>query len=84
MVGFGVLGYFLRKLDIPTVPVILGILLGNQMEDSLRRAMVLSDGDWAFLFSTPIAIGLWIAAIGGFIAPMFLRKVLKKPQAITD
>ena len=84
MVGFGVLGYFLRKLDIPTVPVILGILLGNQMEDSLRRAMVLSDGDWAFLFSTPIAIGLWIAAIGGFVAPMFLRKVLKKPQAITD
>jgi len=46
--------------------------------------MVLSDGDWAFLFSTPIAIGLWIAAIGGFVAPMFLRKVLKKPQAITD
>lgn len=84
MVGFGVLGYFLRKLDIPTVPVILGILLGNQMEDSLRRAMVLSDGDWAFLFSTPIAIGLWIAAIGGFVAPMFLRKILKKPQAITD
>jgi putative tricarboxylic transport membrane protein len=84
MVGFGVLGYVLRKLDIPTVPVILGILLGNQMEDSLRRAMVLSDGDWAFLFSTPIAIGLWIAAIGGFVAPMFLRKVLKKPQAITD
>lgn len=84
MVGFGVLGYFLRKLDIPTVPVILGILLGNQMEDSLRRAMVLSDGDWAFLFSTPIAIGLWIAAIGGFVAPMFLRKVLKKPQAVTD
>jgi len=84
MVGFGVLGYFLRKLDIPTVPVILGILLGNQMEDSLRRAMVLSDGDWAFLFSTPIAIGLWIAAVGGFVAPMFLRKVLKKPQAITD
>ncbi len=84
MVGFGILGYFLRKLDVPTVPVILGILLGNQMEDSLRRAMVLSDGDWAFLFSTPIAIGLWIAAIGGFIAPMFLRKLLKKPQAITD
>lgn len=84
MVGFGVLGYFLRKLDIPTVPVILGILLGNQMEDSLRRSMVLSDGDWTFLFSTPIAIGLWIAAIGGFIAPMLLRKVLKKPQALTD
>ncbi|MFQ6550737.1 tripartite tricarboxylate transporter permease [Aestuariibius insulae] len=84
MIAFGVLGYVLRKLDIPTVPVILGILLGGNMENALRRAMVLSDGDAMFLFSTPIAIGLWIAAIAGFVAPMFLRGVLKKPQAVTD
>ncbi|MEQ9606863.1 MAG: tripartite tricarboxylate transporter permease [Kiloniellaceae bacterium] len=79
MVGFGVLGYFLRKLDIPTVPVILGILLGSSMEENLRRAMVISDGDWTFLFSTPIAIGLWAAAILGFVAPMFMRGLLKRP-----
>jgi putative tricarboxylic transport membrane protein len=84
MVAFGALGYVLRKLDVPTVPVIMGILLGGHMEDALRRAMVLSDGDAMFLFSTPIAIGLWIAAILGFVAPMFLRGVLKKPQAVTD
>jgi putative tricarboxylic transport membrane protein len=84
MIGFGALGYVLRKLDIPTVPVILGILLGGHMEDALRRAMVLSDGDVSYLLSSPISIGLWVAAIAGFVAPMFLRKVLKKPQAITD
>jgi len=84
MVGFGVLGYFLRKLDIPTVPVILGILLGSSMEENLRRAMVISDGDWTFLFSTPIAIGLWVAAILGFVAPMFMRGLLKRPpQPVT-
>ena len=84
MVGFGVLGYVLRKLDIPTVPVILGILLGGKMEDALRNAMVISGGDVMYLFSTPISIGLWVAAIVGFVAPMFLRRFLKKPQAITD
>ncbi len=84
MVAFGVLGYVFRKLDIPTVPVILGILLGNHMEDSLRRAMVISDGEWTYLFSSPISIGLWIAAVLGFVAPMFLRGLIKKPQAITD
>ncbi|MEJ2057004.1 MAG: tripartite tricarboxylate transporter permease [Desulfofustis sp.] len=84
MVGFGVLGYIMRKLDIPTVPVILGILLGGHMETALRRAMRLSDGDWTYLFSSPIAIGLWIAAVAGFIAPLFLRRFLKKPQRITD
>jgi putative tricarboxylic transport membrane protein len=84
MVGFGVLGYVLRKLDVPTVPVILGILLGGNMENALRRAMVLSDGDALFLWSSPIAIGLWIFAIAGFVAPMFMRGLLKKPQRITD
>ena len=84
MIGFGVLGFVLRKLDIPTVPVIMGILLGGHMENALRRAMVISDGDFTYLFSSPISIGLWIAAIAGFIAPMFLRGVLKKPQRVTD
>ncbi|MCI2395691.1 tripartite tricarboxylate transporter permease [Aliiroseovarius sediminis] len=84
MVGFGALGYVLRKLDVPTVPIILGILLGGHMEDALRRAMVLSGGDWKFLFSSGISITLWIVAIVGFVAPMFLRKFLKKPQRITD
>lgn len=81
MIGFGILGFILRKLDIPVVPVILGILLGEHMEVSLRRAMVLSDGDWMYLFSSNIAIGLWTAAIIGFLAPIFLRPYLKKPSA---
>ena len=84
MIGFGVFGFFMRKLDVPAVPIILGILLGSEMEDSLRRAMVISSGDWRFLFSSGIAIGLWIAAVTGFCAPMFLRKFLKKPQAVAD
>ena len=76
MICFGVLGYFLRKMSIPTVPVILGILLGGPMEASMRRAMILSDGDWTYLFSSSIAIGLWVAAIVGFVAPNFLRRFL--------
>ena len=83
MIGFGVLGYVLRKLSIPAVPVILGILLGGHMEVSLRRAMVLSDGDWTYLFASPISIGLWIAAVAGFILPSFLRPYLKAPVQVT-
>ena len=79
MIGFGVLGFILRKLNVPVVPVILGILLGEHMEVSLRRAMVLSDGDWTYLFSSNISIGLWAAAVIGFLAPIFLRPYLKKP-----
>jgi len=80
MIVFGLVGYFCRKLGVPTVPIILGILLGNNMEDNLRRAMIISGGDWTYLFSSGIAIGLWVAAIGGFVAPLFLRNLLKKPK----
>ncbi|MEL6585708.1 MAG: tripartite tricarboxylate transporter permease [Pseudomonadota bacterium] len=83
VVAFGVLGYVLRKLDVPTVPVILGILLGGKMEKQLRDAMVLSDGDWTYLFSSGISIGLFAAAFLGFIAPMFLRRIIRKP-VLTD
>ena len=84
MTGFGVMGYFFRKIGVPTVPIILGILLGNNMEDALRRAMILSDGDVSYLWSSPIAIGLWVAALVGFVAPMFLRPVLKRPGRVID
>ncbi len=84
MIGFGVLGYVLRKLDVPTVPLILGILLGGHMENALRRAMVLSDGDPLYLFSSPIAIGLWVVAVLGFLAPMFFRNLLKRPDPVPD
>ncbi len=84
VVAFGVLGYLLRKLDIPTVPVIMGILLGHQMEKQLRDAMVLSDGDWTYLFSSGISTGLMIAAFLGFVAPIFLRRILSRPERVAD
>lgn len=84
MIGFGILGYVCRKLDIPTVPIIMGILLGNAMENKLRDAMVLSGGEWTYLFSSPISTGLLIAAVLGFIAPMFLRRFITKPQRVSD
>ncbi len=84
MTGFGVMGYVFRKIGVPTVPIILGILLGKHMEDALRRAMILSDGEISYLWSSPIAIGLWVAAIAGFIAPMFLRPLLKRPDRVID
>jgi putative tricarboxylic transport membrane protein len=77
MIGFGVLGWVFRKLDIPMVPVILGILLGEMMEKNLRRAMTISDGDVSVLYGSPLAIGLWVFAIGGFILPMLVGRYLR-------
>jgi len=77
MIAFGVLGWALRKLDVPLVPVILGILLGDEMERNLRRALTISDGDWSILFQSNLSIGLWSIAILGFVAPLIIGKYLR-------
>jgi putative tricarboxylic transport membrane protein len=84
MIGFGVGGYLLRKLDVPLVPVILGILLGNQMEDNLRRALTISNGEGGILWGSPLAIGLWTLAVIGFIAPMILGRFLRPRTLVAD
>jgi len=78
MIVFGLMGWVLRKLDVPLVPVILGVLLGNLMEANLRRAMTISDGDWTVLFASPLSIGLWTISIVGFVLPIMLGPVLRK------
>ncbi|KEO50970.1 tripartite tricarboxylate transporter permease [Thioclava pacifica] len=77
MIGFGLMGWVLRKLDVPLVPIILGTLLGNTMENNLRRAVTISNGDYSVLVGSPLAIGLWTVAIVGFILPLFLGRFVK-------
>jgi putative tricarboxylic transport membrane protein len=85
MVAFGLVGWVLRKLEVPMVPIILGILLGNEMEVNMRRAMTISDGDWTIFVGSPLAIILWIIAISGFVLPIVLGRVLRRKQAaLTD
>ncbi len=60
MIAFGVLGYVLRKFEISLVPLVLGLLLGGDMERNLRRAMSISDGDWGILIASPISVTLYV------------------------
>lgn len=78
MIGFGVLGWVLRKLDVPLVPIILGILLGAAMEKNLRRAITISDGEWSTLYGSGLSISLWAIAIIGFILPIVIGPAIRK------
>jgi putative tricarboxylic transport membrane protein len=85
MIGFGVMGWVLRKLDVPLVPIILGTLLGNAMENNLRRAVTIDNGDWWTLIDSPLSIGLWAIAIIGFVLPLIIgARVKAKMHARRD
>lgn len=55
IVFFGALGYLMRILDFPAAPLLLGFVLGPLMEEHLRRAMLLSDGDFMTFLERPIS-----------------------------
>jgi putative tricarboxylic transport membrane protein len=55
MLGFGLLGFWLRHHGYPMAPLVLGIVLGDLLEKNLRRALVLSDGDLSPFFTRPIS-----------------------------
>jgi putative tricarboxylic transport membrane protein len=67
--ALGVVGWMLRKGGFPLAPVILGLVLGPLLEKNLRRSLALSGGEWSVLVSSPIAVGLWGAALGALALP---------------
>ncbi|GLU38681.1 tripartite tricarboxylate transporter permease [Pseudomonas sp. NBRC 100443] len=71
MVGIGILGYILRKLDFPLSPLLLGFILGGLMEQNLRRALSISNGELGILWSSPIAIGTWTLVAAMLVLPLY-------------
>ena len=59
MVGwFGIIGYIFIKLGMEPAPLLLGFILGPMMEENLRRALLLSRGDWSVLVTRPLSATL--------------------------
>jgi len=73
MAGFGIIGYLLRKQGVPMAPLILGFVLGDLMEQNLRRALSMTNGELGILFESPISIGLWACAAAMVFMPPVLR-----------
>lgn len=78
VVGVGVLGYFLRKMNVPMAPMVLGVVLGNMMEQNLRRALSITNGEIGILFESPVSIGLWVAAALVSLGPLVLRRLARR------
>ena len=76
MLTVGVAAFVLRKFGYPVAPFVLGLVLGDIVDKSLRRGLVLSDGSLAPFFTRPISAIL--AAIVLFTVLMYLRKAWRR------
>lgn len=55
---FGLLGFLMRKLDFPAAPLVLGLVLGERLEQSLRQGLMMSQGHMSIFVLRPISAGL--------------------------
>jgi len=84
MLGFGIVGYVLREMKYPMAPLVLGIILGDILDKSLRRGLVLSDGDLTPFFTRPICLVLWLVTASSILMsiPAFRQLVRRVAGAI--
>jgi TctA family transporter len=76
---FGLVGYLFFKLGCEPAPLILGFILGPMMEENLRRALLLSRGDWTTFATRPLSAGLLLAAVA-MIVVVLLPSIRKKRE----
>ena len=85
MTLFAVVALFLRIIDFPMAPMILGFILGGMMEDNLRRALTISDGSLAFLWERPITLSILVLTILVLLMPVisdYFAKIKEKRKAL--
>ena len=78
IVGLGIGGFLLRKLGFSLAPVILGLVLGEVLEENLRRALAMSGGDWSILLQGPMTKWLLAATLVALFGPMLFGRLRRR------
>ena len=81
---FGIVGYAFLKLKCEPAPLLLGFILGPMMEENLRRALLLSRGDWSVLVTRPISLGLIIASAALLTIVLLPSVKAKREEAFVE
>jgi putative tricarboxylic transport membrane protein len=81
MTVIGIFGYFLSKLKMPMAPLVLGVVLGNLMEQNLRRGLSMTNGDPVIFFSSTVTLVLWALAVLVLTVPPLLRRYGQRAKA---
>jgi putative tricarboxylic transport membrane protein len=73
MLGFGVIGYLTAKMGYPQAPLVLALVLGGVMENSLRQSLKMAQGDMSIFFTRPLAASIMAIVILIVFWPLLSR-----------
>ena len=81
MLIFGIVGYLMKKFQYDAPPLILALVLGGELESSLRQSLMLSRGDFSIFVTRPITLGFLIVAVLLLVVPIITQR--KKLSPVT-
>ena len=67
------LGYLLSKNDYPVAPLVLALVLGPMIENNMRRALTISNGDFSIFVTKPLSLIFIVAAAAWLLVPLLLK-----------
>jgi putative tricarboxylic transport membrane protein len=81
---FGIFGLFLKVMDFPIAPLVLALIVGADMEQNFRMAVLSSNGSLGIFFDTPIAIALAVLTLLSLFYPLLIKTFKKKGKNPID
>lgn len=81
---FGLGGYLLMHLGAELAPLLLGMVLGPMMEESLRRALLISSGKWEIFVTRPVSAGLLLLSAALLVAILFPALKKRREEAFQE
>jgi len=82
--AFGVVGYIWAKLSVEPAPLLLGFILGPMMEENLRRALLLSRGDWSVFVTRGLSASLLAVAAVMLVVVLLPAVKSKREEAFVE
>ena len=81
-IGFGIIGFFMRRYGFSVVPMAIGLILGGMLETRLGQSMVMLDEQWWLMFTRPLSLFFFILTALALFGPALWGKLFKQKSPI--
>src|SRR5512134_3373512 len=74
-IAFGFIGFFMRRFGFSPAPLVIGLVLGKLVEETLKQSLIIFDLSWGGFLNRPIAITLFGLTVLFLLGPVLLRRL---------
>jgi len=78
MLALGTVGFLMMLASIPVYPAVIGVILGPLLESEMRRALVISGGDWSTFVTRPGSAAILAVAVVALVLPNLLARLKRR------